>query len=839
MRKGGTVPVIEAIRPLIETNIKQKKQPSKRETREQATRVMASYVTDRLPEELQCMIEDPFVADRIEQFYQSEVLREKYYIEKEGMYTSKSVATLFVKWFDEEMSVYLKNLNDITKLHLLIVAAYLVQSGIAGKSVTIPENVLSGDFEFEDIVISGESHVTGCMLNLIIVPTSYTVNKESVRIACSHLMEDHFIRLSKGEFDFNSALLRDVFVIKVVFSSYNKSGVETQITPFEYSQTLIGAFIQQLLHKLSPKNELAVSICAFKTPVLREIGISNDVTFTQASDSCFFNVDILCGRNATVNFSSDIATSENSLCFDTKRNRKTNWVDFDMSNVLQHTSCSVAGALHWLNLNGADDDDGMLLEAKHTSTPGAGYSDINVQAHKEYLYDTGNYRKRYNMSVKINDHDLMDFQIEQLGLFLNVSPHVLKLNIRKCNLNFDNLRPVLHAGYFRNIVHLNISENKYVDTNEPPGMMYMRALESLEIQNCELGDKGISLLAIDLAHTMKLRELNVANNQMSYVGLLELSKALTAHTCINGLRVHKNCLGQEGSLVLASWLRRLIILEVLNISECSIGDKGGLIIAGSLKSQSLRKLSLRENGLTAQGSRDFFQTFHRPLSLEHLDFSGNAIFTPSHAECIAMAEDLAPSAEVEPFVDFLQQPTPMSHLSLWNCCIGEKRIFQNLRNHKGFQEMTYLCLQENKITDDFGKDIAKCIRTGTYLQHLNLRQNQIGTMAAKAIAESLSKQMHLKEVLLDRNEIGDDGAECIVKICASLPNIECIDLSYNNISKDMMGRIINDFINSIKIMKFPIKSGGSSDSTVETVQDTMDDNVFLIKKEGSKWLIKT
>jgi Ran GTPase-activating protein (RanGAP) involved in mRNA processing and transport len=445
--------------------------------------------------------------------------------------------------------------------------------------------------------------------------------------------------------------------------------------------------------------------------------------------------------------------------------------------------------------------------------------------------------------LTISNRTVTDEDIASIGRYLNVSPSMYEISLRNCLKPCDSLRIPLEMGYFRNISHLNISDNALFEkTCRPVGLMFATSLKNLEVQNCSLGDDGLKHLAVDLSNMAHLRQLNIANNRITASGLLSLTKAMGGNKAMTGLRIHKNYFGRDGSVILASWLESLILLEVLNVSECGIGDKGSPIIASSLVSRSLKKLSMRKNELSPRGSRDFFRNFQRPPYLEHLDFSENKIFATSDRRSLSVAEDLSPTAQEEPFLDFLLQPRAMNHLSLWNTYLGQKRIFMSLNSYTCFEEMTYLCLQENNISDDFARDVCECIKLSNciYIQHFNLRQNHIGNNGAKCIAEMLGAQKYLKDILLDRNEIGDEGANQIASASMFLPSFQFLDLSCNNISRGRIMRIVWELEARVKTEQessYPgIKLG---EGGIIQKQSSYEENNFKINREMDKFLVTT
>lgn len=775
--------------------VQKKSKPDSREVMQ-----AAKYVQDRLPEEIQDLLEDPFFTDRISSFYESKPLREK--MKSSGDSSNKSVADLFIDWFDEEMCSYLKVIEKegYYARDMFVVASFLVDKAKKGVHVEIPSK-LPEDFLDVTLLKKGQSAKVRpkeeksspqkCfdLINILDNISFRTVCPK----ASQTLKEAAILIESKGSLVFNSNVLRDIFVTKIVMVDEEIDGQKFQDMSrhFDNLQTLVGIYGDYWKDRVAVKKWAEYEPWLFKTSLLRTVRASPVKLELKEGETQFVNEDLLLSKTVNIKFPENITGFLRHLDAVTVHDKRK-MVTVDLTALTRSSGMSLWFVLSFINRNA------FLLVKEHILS--LSMKGILQPVHQEavvfkcdtregvaskpFSVETGEYTPGikeavkytpvagYALSLSADGLDLERINLEAIGLFLNVSPNVMSLSMKNCAITPDKFQSALLAGHFRNISHLQISNNPGLKkATQPLGLMYMSALESLEIKNCQLRDEGIMVLAKDLRHLKKLRELNVADNGMSSTGLLELSKGLSGRGLTN-LRLQKNNLGRDESFVLASWLRELILLEVLNISECSIADKGAAVVARALVSTSLRKLSIRNNGFTTKGSQDFFHYFVRPASLEHIDFSENKMFTSLER------------SDVGPFLKFLQQKSSFSHLSFYKCGLGHRTLFQDTELYSvSFEQLTYLCLQENDLRDDFVRGLADCIRQHSqYLQHLNLRQNNIGNKGATALAYALGKQAFLKEVFLDRNVIGDEGAKELIRQCVSHEHFTLLDLSCNNIS---------------------------------------------------------
>ncbi|KAL5007560.1 hypothetical protein ScPMuIL_016366 [Solemya velum] len=365
--------------------------------------------------------------------------------------------------------------------------------------------------------------------------------------------------------------------------------------------------------------------------------------------------------------------------------------------------------------------------------------------------------------VSLNDDSLMQV-IENLHFF----PTLSKLNLENNNITAQSVSLLLQVPQLSSLTCLILKDNIKIGLSEltrPLGLEFLPNLLVLDMEGCNLKDSGMEIIAIELKHLKKLKE----------------------YYCPPSAR---KPLDTEGSYTLASLLHSLPYLEILNICECLLGDVGMSVVMRSISSRYLKKLNLRENKVGAGGSNVVFELLSQCHCMEHLDYSDNEItsMTNTLPRNVTLKRQSSEPKVHEKFISAMTASKTWDYLSLWKCNIGGLATwFATPENTASLSNLTYICLQENNISDDMTIDLASCLENGfENLEHLNLRENNISNKGAVRLSYSLREKAYLSTLLLDRNEIESEGLLAILKFVeyASRYNLKELDISYNSVTID-------------------------------------------------------
>ncbi|XP_071152986.1 uncharacterized protein [Mytilus edulis] len=386
-------------------------------------------------------------------------------------------------------------------------------------------------------------------------------------------------------------------------------------------------------------------------------------------------------------------------------------------------------------------------------------------------------------SVPVRDADIVSLQ----NAFIN-GLDVNELNMSETGIDVLQAYKLCKALMSSNITQLILNDNKLftrkIDYNKELGLRNLPSLEVLEMHNCELGDDGMAALKTELAQLRNLRSIDVSKNDLTDIGLKTLCQSLLNNTGIRALRIHENNFGPNGGLILSMLVEGLHFLEIINVCYCGLGDDGTEDLANALQSKPLKKINIRCNNVSQKGAIKFFRLIKESSHLNHFEFGKNEVgIVHRQIGTGAVAVPVDESDEVsEVFVDMLKScAKSIEYLGLWQCGIGNTRIFDNPKVLSDFTELTEIILQANELQDKHATAIGQSMSSLPRLQSLMLRSNNIGPKGAADLIDGIEKCPSLRTIILDRNKINDfDTLKKMVEVATkSLPYLQKLDVSYN------------------------------------------------------------
>ncbi|HEY5937564.1 MAG TPA: TIGR02996 domain-containing protein [Kofleriaceae bacterium] len=354
-------------------------------------------------------------------------------------------------------------------------------------------------------------------------------------------------------------------------------------------------------------------------------------------------------------------------------------------------------------------------------------------------------RKFENLSVLGLDRQRITQQ--GLGALLAASPRVRQLELRRCELTELSIFQASEDDHAP-IVRLGLSYNQFGDTGVEALVQAPRlhALESLELETCELTAASVTALAgSPLWQT--LRVLDLGRNPLALDAAVALAGAPRPehlHTLVLA-----DCdLGPDAAKLLAGipWLRDLAVLDL------SGNELGGdaILLAESLAGGSLKKLGLARVGLDATPRIKAL----RPLweSLWHLDVSGNAFGDTGLLALVGESSalyslDLGATGAGPALGKLATAPLPRLHKLVLSGCAPTQAILRTLLASPLMRTLRELDLSSCALTKTEVMMIAQSPAVSG-LDRLNLRANAFEddeqVFLALADSEHLRKIRHLE-----------------------------------------------------------------------------------------------
>lgn len=96
-------------------------------------------------------------------------------------------------------------------------------------------------------------------------------------------------------------------------------------------------------------------------------------------------------------------------------------------------------------------------------------------------------------------------------------------------------------------------------------------METLLLEECNLGDKGTEILGRQLAENVYMRCVNISNNKIGYKGMEMFCQYFKENQYLIMLFLHWNPIGWRGGKCIAEILPTNKSLQVLDLSFCNMG----------------------------------------------------------------------------------------------------------------------------------------------------------------------------------------------------------------------------------------------------------------------------
>jgi Ran GTPase-activating protein 1 len=281
-----------------------------------------------------------------------------------------------------------------------------------------------------------------------------------------------------------------------------------------------------------------------------------------------------------------------------------------------------------------------------------------------------------------------------------------------------------------------------------------RSLESLDLSDNAMGEKGIHACRAVLQGQSQLKTLKMCNDGLSASSMEAMRDILLRETptSLHTLHFFNNMSGNGGAEALASMLVHCPDLENIRFSGTRAGREGSMAFAKALsecpavQAGKLLRLDLADNTFGEEGGLILAEVLSRQPLLTYLNLRDAAL------------EDEGVQAVTEALVE-------------------------------SAPGLTLLDLSGNECTAESGEAIAACLKTKSCLVELYLEENELGSQGAKQIAVGIAKLDKLEKLQLNSNEIGTSGAIALVKRAMKLPGLKSLEMNGNELTEEGLVRV--------------------------------------------------
>ena len=294
-------------------------------------------------------------------------------------------------------------------------------------------------------------------------------------------------------------------------------------------------------------------------------------------------------------------------------------------------------------------------------------------------------------------------------------------------------------------------------------------LTSLNLSKNSIGFRGARSLADVLKHCSALGELDISDNNIC-VGIKALAGALKYCIDLHTLNIAHNSLFKDGAMALADIIDKYCKnLHILYISHNNIGDEGATALAGAIKQcVKLQTLDVAHNHIGRIGTRALIYATRNCTDLHTLKFS----------DCRTDVENVKAF-----FATTVRCYSRLSTLYLDHCRLNNSDV-QILANALEIcRFMINLDISFNHIGNEGVRVLARALKVHD-LYSLDISGNDIGNDGAQALALAVKKWSNLHTLDISHNKIGSDGAIAFADAIEHCNNLRRLELSHNDIGHD-------------------------------------------------------
>lgn len=313
------------------------------------------------------------------------------------------------------------------------------------------------------------------------------------------------------------------------------------------------------------------------------------------------------------------------------------------------------------------------------------------------------------------------------------------------------------------VVYLNLSSNDV-------GPKIANALQSclpicevleLDISDTKLGDQGITNLAslfwTTSAKGTELRHLNIANNQITTVGIARLFESLSKNSTVDTLILDKNPLHGKGISSLVNFLWENTTLKHLSMNECELSLLACDALSNGLdRNRGVNVLLLAKNNFKDAGSKALAHSFRAPTSLiKRIDLSDCKIRDEG-------AKELAETMKRNSLLESVSLKDNMIYDDGLIPIINATRINKNIKKVEFDRNpCSYKYLQELEKTAASNRMTLKRSRTSKYEKDIqNLREFELQKYVVEQEKQALNeKGLEVKQELEEVKETFHDEME--------------------------------------------------------------------------------
>lgn len=374
----------------------------------------------------------------------------------------------------------------------------------------------------------------------------------------------------------------------------------------------------------------------------------------------------------------------------------------------------------------------------------------------------------------------IDFQKLKIKYLINNNCQIIKKFTKTYSLNNSECHSIFN-GIFE---YLIIKEKGVpIENNEPKRF----SLLNNKISN-GLNYYVESLINLDYSNIIKLDLSNVGISSSNIMKKLCIILQRYSNS-LKILSLSNNGIDDKSAKILFSSLESNNVLEILNLSYNEIGEDG-LVTNFFCLNKSLHTLSFHHNLLGPIGVDYLFNYLisNRYMNLKSLEIGYNGI-TKEGTEYISK------------YIKVNESLFTMNIEGNYLCNEGIKIICESISKKKSRNIISFLDLQNNNITNKGCPFISKMLSESPFINALSLRNNLLYNDGINKIISSINNEnSNLVSLDISDTKIDEKGMKIISEIINKEFVLQKLILSYNDFNS--AGNYINNLLTKESNLKY-------------------------------------
>lgn len=303
--------------------------------------------------------------------------------------------------------------------------------------------------------------------------------------------------------------------------------------------------------------------------------------------------------------------------------------------------------------------------------------------------------------------------------------------------------------------------SKYLDEFPEPTPLPAIKLSprSKFISNClkeEMNPRASLILRKKLGKSIDLQHLTIGNK----IAIM-LSKSLGDMPYVDSLNINNNNLTDEGVSAILNSIKSISSLKSLNLSRNKMDNKSAESLANYVKSKDcpLETLVLQQSDIDDFEGERFVRDLYENCSITDLDLSENKIGQAENMRTII--PNLVTCSEA--LANLLMSPScNLARLNLsWNAIRMQSSIRLSCSLAMN-SSLIYLNLSYNSFGVEGGEQLGSALMENHTLETLLLVNNSLNSTACFTIAVAAVESVSLRHIVLDSNPIGEGGSQAVL-----------------------------------------------------------------------------